>query len=106
MRTMALWERRSNWGKSFTLARDPTSPLRSCTAEVVCGGGGWNFSSESVARLGFCRGLLASFFVHFGGRGGQNGVHFGWFSGLVASMGALDAQFAPGPPSPFQPRSL
>ena len=24
----------------FTLARDPTSPFRSCTAEVVCGGGG------------------------------------------------------------------
>ena len=54
----------------------------------------------------FFRGLLASVFVHFGGRGGQNGVHFGWFLGLVASMGALDAQFAPGPPSPFQPRFL
>ena len=75
---------------SFTLARDPTSPFRSCTAEVVCGGGvWWDFYKESVARLGFCRGLLACFFVHFGGRGGHNGSHFGWFLGSCGILGRL-----------------
>ena len=73
---------------------------------VAVAGGWWDVYKESVARLSFCRGLLASFFVHFGGRGVQHGVHFGRFGGLGASLSALGAQFAPGPPGLFRGRPL
>ena len=63
-----------------------------------------------ILFFGSCWGVRGALAVPFGIILEVLGVEMGCFlndlGGLVASLGALGAQFAPGPPSPFQRCSL
>ena len=78
-------------------------PFRSCTAEVVCGGGGDGIFLKKVlvvwVFVGVCW-LLFSFILEVVGV--KMGSILVGFWGHVASLVALGAQFAPGPPGAFQ----
>ena len=60
-----------------------------------------------ILFFGSCWGVRGTLFgIILEVRGVQMGCFGRDFGGLVASLGALGAQFAPGPPGAFQPRTL
>ena len=74
---------------SFTLARDPTSPFRSCTAEVVCGGAGDGIFLKKVLLVWvfvWVCWLLFSFILEVVG---VKMVLFGAFLGSCGILGRL-----------------
>ena len=56
--------------------------------------------------LGGSGALAVPFWHNFGCHRGPDGVLFKGFWGLVPSLGAVGAQFAPGPPGAFHPPLL
>ena len=88
----------------FGCLRDPKWFPNSCDetpvfSKTICGNA--KLDAFFLLVLGSSGAFLVPFWHHFGGSWGPNGVLFRDFGGLVASLGALGAQFAPGPPGSF-----